>query len=412
MAGSHIYTDKVAPDMIRLLTNQLGILDGFMFDYEKEFETKEAIGDTLRIKEPWRALVQDGLGWNPASITRRNRTVSMDQVFSTQFLYDSIEKALQMERSYEDIKDNIIQPAMKQMAQEADSRAALFAYQNSPNVIGALGTTPSLDTLTAGRTRIFELGGWDSARKRSMIITPQVSETSITGTVRALFNPPDIVSKAFREGRLGAYAGLDWTESMSLYTHTAGTNTSPTVSGAGQSGASILVNCSNGDTWNKGDKFVINNVNAVNFMTRRTVNRFRSYTVTQNVTSTGATVTLPIFPSIVATGSPYQNVDSLPANNATITPWFGTASPNGKVGPVGFAFTKAAFACVGGKLPMPKKGTKELAEEYTDPRTGITISFIVDFATREREFDNRMDCLMGFGVLWAEFASICVPSAA
>src|ERR1051326_338826 len=107
MPGSHVYTDWVAPTMIRLLVNQLGILDGFEFEYEREFERDYPVGDTVRIKEPWRAIVQDGLGWNPSSIERRNRTVSMDQVFSTQFLYDSIEKALQMERSKDDIKDNI-----------------------------------------------------------------------------------------------------------------------------------------------------------------------------------------------------------------------------------------------------------------------------------------------------------------
>jgi hypothetical protein len=198
---------------------------------------------------------------------------------------------------------------------------------------------------------------------------------------------------------------------MSLYTHTAGTIASTyTVSGAGQSGSSLLVNCTNGDTFKQGDKLSINLVNGLNPMTRRTTNRARQFTITQDVTSTGSTATVPIFPQIIGPGSPYQNVDALPGNGATITHWPGTASPNGKVGPLGIAFTKNAFACVGGRLPMPKKGTKELAEEYTDPRTGITISFIVDFMTREREFDNRMDCLMGFGVMWAEFCSVLIAS--
>jgi hypothetical protein len=398
--------------MIRLLVNSLGILDGFEFEYEREFDKDFPVGDTVRIKEPWRAIVQDGLGWNPQSIARRNRTVSMDQVFSTQFLYDSIEKALQMERTKDDIQDNIIQPAMKQMAQEADSRAALFAYLNTSTTVGSLGTTPtSLDTYNGPRTRIFELAGWDT-RKRSMIITPQMGETAITGTVRALFNPPDAVSKAFKEGRLGFYAGFDWTESMSLYTHTAGTIAGTyTVNGANQSGSLLNVNCTNGDTWKRGDHLSIANVNSVNSMTRRSINRVRHFVITQDVTAVGVTATLPILPPIIGPGSPYQNVDALPANGATITHMPGTTSPNGKSGPFGLAFTKNAFACVGGKLPMPKKGTKELAEEYTDPRTGITISFIVDFATRERQFENRMDTLMGFGLMWAEFCAVRIGSA-
>lgn len=411
MAGTHIYTDWVAPTMIRLLTNSLGILDGFSFEHEKDFNKSFPVGDTVRIKEPWRAVVQDGLGWNPSNIERRNREVAMDQVFSTQFLYDSLEEALQMERSKEDMQDNIIQPAMKQMAQEADSRGALFAYQNTPLTVGALETNPALNDLHASVTRIQELGGW-GGRKRSAIITPQVAESAITGTIRALMQPADAIARAFKDGAIGKYVGADWLASNSLFTHTFGTVASTfTVSGAGQSGPSLLVNCTSGDVWEKGDHISIATVRATNFMTRRTVNRARHFVVTARTVASGSTATLPIFPGIVGPGSPYQNVAALAGNGDTITFAPGTTSPNGKSGPFSLVFTKDAFFVVGGKLPMPKKGTKELAEEYTDPRTGITISFIVDFATRERRKENRMDCLMGFGRGWSEYCAARIGSA-
>ena len=200
---------------------------------------------------------------------------------------------------------------------------------------------------------------------------------------------------------------------MSLPSHTHGVVASTfTVSGASQSGASLLVNCTSGDTWKKGDHISIVNVNGVNPMTRQSINRVRHFVITQDVTASASTATLPLFPQIIGPGSPYQTVDALPADAATITHVPGTSTPTtAHTGPFALAFTKNAFACVGGKLPMPKKGTKELAEEYTDPKTGITISFISDFTTRERQVENRMDCLMGFGVMWAESCAMRIASA-
>ena len=416
MPGSHIFTDKVAPTMMRLLKNKLGILKIFSFDYEREFNTDEPVGDTVRIKEPWAATVQDGFGWQANSIIRRNRTVAMDQPFSVQFLWDSIEQALEMERTFEDVEDNIIDPAMAQLSQECESRAALFAYRNTPNVIGALGVTPTtLDTYNAAKTRISELGGWvPGTAKRGMFISPQMEETAITGTARGLFNPTTVINKAFTDGVIGFYGGFEWMASASLYQHTSGIFTTvltgTTVSGAGQSGSSINLAGTTGDTLLVGDKITFALVNAVNRRTRRSTGRLRAFTVTVSVTFAASAATVSIFPQIVGPGSAYQNVTALPANAAIVLQWPGTTmvDATATTGVVGLAFTKDAFACVGAKLPMPKKGTKQIAEQYTDKATGISISYIQDFITKERETINRMDVLMGFGNMWAEDCAVAI----
>ena len=44
-----------------------------------------------------------------------------------------------------------------QLAQEVDSRAALFAYQNASNVVGSLGTDAStINTFAAAERRLYE----------------------------------------------------------------------------------------------------------------------------------------------------------------------------------------------------------------------------------------------------------------
>lgn len=404
---------------MRYLKPSLGVMGAFNFNFQREYEGDQPIGDTLRYKEPWRMTLQDGFGWNGQSIARRNRSMTIDQQVSGQFLWDSVEEALQMERSYADIKKNIIAPGSAQMAQECDLRAAKYAAQNSPNVLGAIGTTPAnMDTYNGAITRIKELGGWrQGVVKRGFFLTAQMVETGITATVRALLNPPDAVSKAFREGIVGRYAGWQFEDSQSLYTHTTGVwatvATGVTVSGAGQSGSSLNVACTTGDTFKKGDKISIAAVNACNFSTRATTGRARVFTITQDTVGVASLATLSIFPSIIGPGSPYQNVDALPGNAAVVTLWPGTTMVNAtaKSGPLAVFFTEDAFYCAGVKLPMPKAGTKEVSQQYTDPDTRISISYIQDFETRDRQRINRMDMMFGFGNGWAEYASGVIGSA-
>jgi hypothetical protein len=224
----------------------------------------------------------------------------------------------------------------------------------------------------------------------------------LTGTAQGLFNPPDAISKQYKEGAIGRYAGADWYESMSLYSHTAGTWQTPasvTVSGANQSGSSLLVNCTSGDTFKKGDVLGIGAVYPANPMTRRTTSTATTMqiTVTADTTATGSTVTLPISPTLYGPGSQYQNISALPADAAPLTLFPGTSSPNGKSGTQGLIFNKGAFALVGVKLETPK--AVEMASNSRDPETGIAIRFIRMFDPQQSKMINRFDVLMGFGQL-------------
>jgi len=64
------------------------------------------------------------------------------------FQWDDVEQALKMERSKEEIRKVYIDPIMKQMTSELDSRAINFAYQNTNHIAGVLGY--ELDVEAAG----------------------------------------------------------------------------------------------------------------------------------------------------------------------------------------------------------------------------------------------------------------------
>jgi hypothetical protein len=395
-------------ESLRTLLNQLVVAETFNTDYNKEFDREFAVGETVRVKLPQRFTIRDGLGYTPQALNRIFTTVSCDQIFGVDFEWDSAEKALRMERGQEIIKKEYIDPAMAQIAQEIDTRAALWAYQNTNNIVGILGTNPT-DTTNSGtaRQRLIE-NACPPGDKRA-IMSPG-SMTSIVNGGLTLFNDREQLSKAFKEGYYGRARGFDWFESMSLFSHTAGTWAGAvTVNLAGQSGSTLNVNCTTGDVFNVGDVFNIAAVNNVNPKTRRSTGTLKQFVITVATVGAASTAALTISPPIIGPGSQYQNVDALPGNTAALTLFPGTSSPSGKAGTQGLALHRDAFALVGVKLELPK--AVELSSQTRDPKTGISVRFVRMFDPIQSKMVNRFDVLLGFGNLYSDNCSVRMLSA-
>lgn len=414
MANQYIFPDWVAPEALRLLVNKLEVAQFFNTDYNKEFDREFPIGEVVRVKLPQQFMVRDGLGYSPQTINRINTTVTCNQIFGVDFEWDSFEGALRMERSKEQISKQYLEPAMAQIAQEIDTRAALFAYQNTNNFVGVLGTDPnSAATFMAARQRMIELGCPPGGEK-GMIVPPAVN-TALVPALQSLFNPSSEISEQYKEGSLGKLWGFDWYESMSLFRHTAGTWGTPAnnkiSATANQSGNSITVANTAADTYNVGDIFTIANVNAVNPRTRRLLSTVpKPFVVTAPLVGTGGGVdVLNISPAIFGPGSQYQNVDALPAANALMTLFPGTAAPNGATSAQGLALHGDAFALVGVKLESPK--ATELTAQSRDPKTGIPIRFVRMFDPIQSKMVNRWDTVIGFGQLYADNCSVRIACA-
>lgn len=412
MANVFQFVDWLSMEGLRLLLNKLEVSQGFNTDYNSEFTKDFAVGETVRVPLPQQWTIRDGLGYNPQAVNRIYTTVTCDQIFGVDFEWDSAQAALQVERGMDRIKKEYLEPAMDQIKQEIDSRCALFAYQNTSNAVGVLGTDPtSLTVFNQARQRMIELGGI-SQGNRITCIPPSVN-TSLVGTALGLFNPPDAISKQYKEGAIGRYSGADWYESMSLYDHTAGTWAGAvTVNTTMTSGStSLIVNCTSGDTFKKGDVIGIASVYNVNPMTRRTSSTANTSTfaIAADVTASASTATLTLMDTVYGPGSQYQNVNRLPTASDVITLFPGTTSPNGKQGKQGLYFNKGAFALVGVKLETPK--AVEMASQSRDPETGISVRFVRMFDPQQSKMINRFDLLMGFGQLRPRNCAVRVLSA-
>jgi hypothetical protein len=396
--------------VLSLLLNDLTVAEYFNTEYDKDFHQEFAVGAQVTVKFPQKFLVRDGLTYSPQGLNRISTTVSLDEPFGIDFEFDDYERAVKMERSKAELQEQYWEPLAAQLAQEIDSRAALFAKNNASNVVGVLGTDPTaVNSYYAARRRMKEKAA--PKGKKAMLLSTSMM-ASLGQNITTLFQPGDELSQMFKEGYLGRLAGFDMIESNSIYTHTAGTWASAvTVTGAGQSGSSLIITGTAGDTIKAGDKFSIANVNAVNPMTRRAAGpaAVQNFVCPVDFVLTSGPDTIPILPAIYGPGSQYQNVDALPANSAALTLWPGTASPNGKVGTIGLALTNKAFALVGSPLYVPS--STESAGQKRDPNSGLSLRMVKAWDPRLSLNINRADTLLGFGNLFQDNGAVCVAGA-
>ena len=409
MANRFSKVDWVAAETLRLFMHRCEVFSAMNHSHEAEFKKDFAVGERIRVKYPWRPIVRNGMEYVGGNIERIETEIVVDQPFGIDFDYDTIDKLLNMERGEEKVKKEYLDKAAKYLAAEADKRAAEFAYKNTGNITGVLGTNPTTfdATSAAARQRFMELSSIDA--EKFLFIPPAVSRAIKGGTDGNLarFGPTEEIKKLYKEGILGKADGFEWYESMSLKNHTNGTwaSTVSLASAVANGGSELAVSCTSGDTFKEGDVIGLTGIYRVNPVTRERTesDNTMSVTVAADVTASGSTATVPIKEKLYYTGN-YQNIDAQPAASGGLVLCPGTASPNGKTGKQGLAFTKDAFAAISLPLPMPKN--EEIQSIATDPETGISVAFIRFFDGRTRSWGNRFDVLIGFGRLHCEFASM------
>ncbi len=409
-------TSWVSMEILRLLLNKLVCAEYFDKSWNKEFNKEFAPGSSVKVKFPQRMTTTDQMGYSPQSVNRLTTDIYLDQWIQCAFEWDDYEAAVKLERSEAELRENYLEPAAAAIAQDIDSRCAKFAYQNASTTVGVLGTdATSIAVFFQARQKLMEKAC--PPGKRAMLISS--SQMTALGTATGVisqFHPADELTRNFKEGSIGRLAGFDFFESNSLYSHTSGvwqTLASVTVNGASQSGTSLAINATAGDTFKKGDKFSILNVNQQNPMTRRTAGKVavQHFTITADMTAVGsgnAADVLSILPAIYGPGSQYQNVDALPADTAVLTLWPGTTVVGGaaKTGTVGVGISRFAFGLVGGKLFVPT--AVEQGGAAQDPQTGISVRKVKAWDPVRSMQINRMDSLIGHGCLYQDNGAVAV----
>ena len=310
--------------------------------------------------------------------------------------------------SIDDFKNRYLLAAAATIANKIDRDGLLTCYQTTANTVGVAGTTPNtlLTWLQAGQ-KLDEMAAPDDDR-RTIVMNP-AARVSIVDALKGLFQDSSQISRQYKTGKMGTAAGFEWYQDQNVVTHTIGTFVGvPVVSGGGQSGTTLVTKTwTAADTLNVGDWFTLGTatggVFAVNPQSRQSTGSLQQFVVTVPFVAVGngGNDTLNIFPALLPSGQ-FQNVDSSPANNATLNIWQGTTAPSGKVTPQNMTWHESAFTMACTDLEVPDG--VDMGYSARDKETGISLRFIRQYVATTDQWISRFDVLYGWAGLYPELA--------
>jgi hypothetical protein len=409
MANSLITPDIIAGGMLEVMHNACPMISRVNRGYEQDFGEGAQVngnlpGPAVRIRKPVRATVTHSAAldvqptFEEYIILPQTTRLQISRSFSTQ----------EMSQTVASFNERYITPDSRRLASEAEKEITAL-YSDVYNVVGTDSTNINRTAILAGRSLLSNYAV--PFEDRFSVLTPD-HDGKLVDSNASLFNPSTQISKQNIEGQMGNMWGFDHYMDQNLYAHTTGTrDTTCAVSGASQSGATLLVTTVNGYTFNKGDTFTIAGCFLVNYETKARTTTLQPFVVTADTTATGATVTLPISPSIVTSGATqtvWSATSNMPASGATITFHHAptAAGTTGGTYAESMLVQKNAFALAVLPLYMPS-GVDWKARADGD---GLSIRAMRVYVPNSDLLAVRMDMLLGTKTLY-EFAACRVLSA-
>ncbi len=416
-------TSFVASELLRHLLNRLGPTRFANHEAGRKYFLNNTMksGGSVQVPFPQRVVTQRGSSFQPQPISNQTATLTVQEPFTAGFNLSSVEDAINFSGDKANVSEKLIKPTGEQLAQDIDSAFALFCTQNSPNIIGALNVPiTAWQTYHDANARLDALGCPTDEDQVLNLATPaQIAAIAGSTATLQLFAQNKAANLAFNKSAIGKAANADWIRTNSLYTQTAGTAETATVSGANQSGNTLIIQGTAGQTIPSGSRFTMANVYSVHPGTRRSTGTLSNQQTVGDVTLVSGDNTLTLVPDVQAAivgpgtglGNQYQNVDALPGDGVTITFWPGTTSPSGKTGRIGLEMQSDAYA-FGGLPLMTPWGINQMFAQETDPETGIQLRIWAWSDGLSDMHNVRVDALCYFGALYVHNCVMAIAGAA
>lgn len=398
--------------------NNLKVVSGFNTEWASEFGKKGfKIGDTLQIRKPQRWLVKTGAVYQEQPIVDTFTTVTIDRHRHIGFDYGAFESVLQLDDMY----NRYFKTQTTQLANQVDDDASQFAYLNTNNVNGALGTNPSAvadaqDIFLTAYAILMENGC--PTDDLSAVFSPRFA-AALMKYLNQGFNPQSQLAEQFLSGNLmsNMFGFRRIAVDQNIWNHTIGVFVgTPAVNGASVDGDVQIVTdgWTAGDVLKSGDIFAVGSVNNVNPKNRRSTGVLKRFVNggPDLTADAGGNMTIPLGGGFVLHDSSqqYANVDALPADNALLTVWPGTGTPSGKTGNVSLAFARNAFAFC--PITLPDVGQEgAFCSQATDSKTGTSMTLVRQVNAESYRRVARMDMGYGFGNLYPDNESVRLVGA-
>lgn len=393
-----------AKEAIRHLKNNLVVGNTIHTGYKEEWSKQHngyKPGQSITLDLPHYFRVKDGATVDVVDLVSRSTTMTLNYRKHVAWQLSSEEMTYNIDK----YSEKYIMPAMQALANYVDL-TCLGQYKNIPNQVGTPGTTPSnFFTIGQAAARLTEEAA--PMDNRTCVLNPQAT-LKIADNIKGVFHR-EMVGTAIQRAMLPQIAGMQTLESNNVNTHTNGTWAGGTVyvDGAASNGDNTLGLDQNGAgsalTVKDGDYFTIANVNSVNPISGQSTGQARGFVADGDQTfadagggdyQLAAATVLPgtspygLYDSTAnETYLPYQNVDTLPANNALVT----VAGSSGQQYPVNMAYHKDCIALAMVPLEIPLSSVWS-ARETMD---GVSVRIV-------RYFDGANDIeVIRFDILFA-----------
>lgn len=392
MANTLLTTSEILRKSLMILHQKCNFVGNIFRGYDDKYAKEGAkIGDTLNIRLPNEYLSGDGEVITAASDTVERSiplTINKRKWVAPEFTTH------ELTLSMDDFTDRVLEPAQAVLAAKVEADALTMSLDVAQQV-GSPGSSPStLITYLQAQARVTDSLG--PLSKRCYHIKP-IDMAVIVDSLKGLFQDSSAIASQYREGIMGKAAGGDWYQNTHMVRVTNGNKVAGvTVSGAGQSGSTLLLGgLAAADTFKKGQTFTITGVFEVHPETKVATNVLKPFVVTADVTSAGATLSVPIAPAIILTGGS-QNVTAGPAAGAAVNV---VGAANQSYG-IGLHFYKDAFVLGTADLYIPK-GVDMSGREEMD---GISMRLVRDYEARPDKLITRLDVLYGYRTLREQLA--------
>lgn len=356
MANRQLTADIIANAAVTILDNELVMAKKVFRGYEEDINKKVngyEVGDTLNIRKPADFTVRDGAVANAQDVQEGKTTITVDKRKGIDFKFTSQELTLDIK----ELSERVIKPAMVQLANQIDVDLHAL-YKDVPEWAGTPGQTiNSFADFAKGPELLDEYGVPQDGR--CAVLSP-ADYWGLVGSQTALYTD-GLVKPAYRKGTLGMIGNVDTYMTQNVATHTTGADVTGTVN---QSITTSTISYSDvrdtntqtfttaNVTLNVGDVIKIEDVNAVNPVTKADLGFQKQFTVTAYSTNS-----VTISPAMVWTGA-HQNVavasGTTDLNTKNITS-VQTAATDYKANMI---FRKEAFALVSVPLVSPPGATE------------------------------------------------------
>jgi hypothetical protein len=407
MANSLITPDWITKESMRVLTNELKFAGNVNRDYDDQYRQAGAkVGYTVKARLPQRFRTVKGQALVVQSITDTYVPITITDQAQIGIAFGSAEQTMQVDM----YRERYIKPAVAQIANTVDLDGLVRCYPEVYNSVGAPGTVPTSNQTYLDAGVLLSNGAAPMDGRVAMLDAK--SQAAIANANFAAFNPQKYISEAFRAGQFaGPALAIDsWYMDQNVARHTTGsfTASTPVVSSAGQTGSSLATSgwASGATSLKRGDVFTIAGVYSVNPQSYQANPDLQQFVVTADTTDTTGAATIPISPSIIASGA-YQTVSASPALNAAITVVGATSAVGGTLAATGSAqnlvYLPDAFTLVMADLEMPDGGAT--ASRVSSEKFRVSIRFVKQYNINSDQNAARLDIIYGWKTIRPELAA-------